>query len=217
MRVGDTVLRSMSVAEISLVEKMEAEVFVLEAEAAGLAKGKKAEVVIEVAAGPAHRRRGEAGRGGGQAARAQVPTQYFGVILSLARTDPATMKPGQRVRARLRLHDETALVVPRPALFDRDGVWIAHRREPGGSFTAGAGEAGPLHRRPGHHHRRPARRRRRGPARSRQGGGRAGPHRRRPDAQPRRERCMRASDALSCSPSRTCPPAGCAPACPPWA
>ena len=47
IRVGDTVWRSQSIAELSRVEDLEAEVFVLEAEAAGLAGGRRAEVVIE--------------------------------------------------------------------------------------------------------------------------------------------------------------------------
>jgi hypothetical protein len=57
------------------------------------------------------------------------------VVLDLDRTDPLRMKPGQTVRARLFLHDASALVVPRPALFDRDGRWIAYRREGPGRFS----------------------------------------------------------------------------------
>jgi hypothetical protein len=136
VRVGDTVFRSMSVADISLVDKMEAELFVLEAEAAGLAKGKKAEITVEG--------RGGAPMGGvvtqietvAKRRQPKSPTQYFGVVLSLDHTDTATMKPGQRVRARLFLHEEEAMVVPRPALFDRDGAWVAFRREASGAFVA---------------------------------------------------------------------------------
>jgi multidrug efflux pump subunit AcrA (membrane-fusion protein) len=135
LRVGDTVFRSMSVAEVSLVENMEAELFVLEAEAAGLAKGKKAEVIVEAHPGrplPAEVKQVET-----VAKRRQPksPTQYFGVILGLPASNQA-LKPGQRVRARLFLHEESALVVPRPALFDKDGSWVAYRRDPGGGFTA---------------------------------------------------------------------------------
>ena len=143
MRVGDTVWRSMSVAEVSLVENMEVEVFVLEAEAAGLASGKKAEVVIESQPGrplPATVKQVEA------VAKRRVPkspTQYFGVILALDRTDPSTMKPGSRARARLHLHDQQGLVIPRPALLDRDGIWTVHRREPDGSFKPVPVKLGP--------------------------------------------------------------------------
>jgi HlyD family secretion protein len=135
-RLGDTVFRSMSVADVSLVEKMEAEIFVLEAEAAGLAKGKKAEVIIEAQPGQPFAAEVKQVEAVAKRRQQKSPTQYFGVILTLARTDPATMKPGQRVRARLFLHEESALVVPRPTLFDKDGIWVAYRREAGGDFSS---------------------------------------------------------------------------------
>ena len=47
LRVGDQVTRSMSVGEVSTIDPMEAEVFVLEVEAAGLVVGRKAEIAIE--------------------------------------------------------------------------------------------------------------------------------------------------------------------------
>jgi hypothetical protein len=134
MRVGDTVWRSMSVAEVSLVENMEVEVFVLEAEAAGLAKGKQAEVVIESQPGRPLAATVKQVEAVAKRRLPKSPTQYFGVILALDRTDPATMKPGQRARARLHLHDQPGLVIPRPALLDREGIWTVHRREPDGSF-----------------------------------------------------------------------------------
>jgi HlyD family secretion protein len=134
MRVGDTVFRSMSVADLSLIDRMEAELFVLEAEAAGLAKGKKAEITVE--GRPGQPIKGEVKQIETVAKRRQPksPTQYFGVVLTLDKTDPTSMKPGQRVRARLFLHEEETLVVPRPALFDRDGAWIAYRRDGAGNF-----------------------------------------------------------------------------------
>jgi multidrug efflux pump subunit AcrA (membrane-fusion protein) len=135
LRVGDTVFRSMSVAEISLVEKMEAEIFVLEAEAAGLAKGKKAEVIVEALPGRPFEGQVKQVEAVAKRRQPRSPTQYFGVILSLAKTDSAVMKPGQRVRVRLFLHEESALVVPRPTLFDRDGKWVAYRRDQGGGFS----------------------------------------------------------------------------------
>ena len=143
VRVGDTVFRSFSVAEISLVEEMEAEIFVLEAEAAGLAKGKKAELFIEAQPGKSHRSEVKQVEAVAKRRLPKSPTQYFGVILKVATTDPELMKPGQRVRARLYLHEEPALVVPRPTLFDQDGKWVAYRREPGGDFSAVPVKLGP--------------------------------------------------------------------------
>ena len=136
LRVGDTVYRSSTVAEVALVDSMEVEVFVLEAEAAELGKGRKAEVIIE--AQPGHPFAAEVKQVETVTKRLQEesPTQYFGVILSLSHTDPELMKPGERVRARLFLHEQPALVVPRPTLFDRDGHWVVYRRDARGAFAA---------------------------------------------------------------------------------
>jgi HlyD family secretion protein len=134
VREGDTVWRSETIAEVSGVQQLEAEVFVLEVEAAGLAKGKKAQVRLETQ--PPRNFEAVVSRVETVAKRRQPksPTQYFGVVLALSKTDPAVMKPGQRVRARLQVDDREALVVPRPALFDRDGKWTVYRRE-GNGFT----------------------------------------------------------------------------------
>lgn len=135
-RVGDTVYRTMSVAEVSSVENMEAEVFVLEAEASGLATGRKAEVVIEAQPGRSFAAEVKQVETVTKQRQEKSPTQYFGVILRLTHTDPEVMKPGERVRARLFLHEQQALVVPRPALYDHDGRWVVYRRDGRGEFAA---------------------------------------------------------------------------------
>src|SRR4029453_4699451 len=57
-----------------------------------------------------------------------IPVQYFGTTLELT-TDPAVMKPGQRVRATLKLDaKEDALSVPRNAVLEKDGKKIVYRR-----------------------------------------------------------------------------------------
>jgi HlyD family secretion protein len=132
VRVGDTVWRSQTIAEVSKIVEMEAELFVLELEAAGLAKGKKAEVVVESRPDKIFHGEVKAVETVAKRREPKSPTQYFGVILSLDHTDPSIMKPGQRVRARLLLAETEALVVPRPTLFDRNGSWVAYRRENGG-------------------------------------------------------------------------------------
>ncbi len=135
-RVGDVVYRTMSVADVSPVDNMEVEVFVLEAEASGLAKDRRAEVTIEAQPGQPLAAKVKQVETVTKQRQEKSPTQYFGVILSLDHTDPQVCKPGERVRARLFLHEQQALVLPRPALIDRDGHWVVYRREPGGTFTA---------------------------------------------------------------------------------
>ena len=58
--------------------------------------------------------------------------KYFEATLSLARTDPALMKPGQRVRAIVRLEQaDGVLAIPRGAVFDKDGRRVVYRKQAG--------------------------------------------------------------------------------------
>jgi multidrug resistance efflux pump len=141
-RVGDTVWRSQTIAEVSRVAEMEAEIFVLEAEAAGLAKGKRADLVVEAQPDRIFKATVQRVETVAKRREPKSPTQYFGAILALERTETTLMKPGQRVRVRLLLAEQDALVVPRPSLFDRNGIWVAYRRE-GTGFAAVPVKLGP--------------------------------------------------------------------------
>ncbi len=58
-----------------------------------------------------------------------VPVQYFGIIVTLDRTDPALMKPGSRVLAQLELDNRAnAFSIPRQALFEKQGKKIVYVR-----------------------------------------------------------------------------------------
>jgi len=121
------------IAELSRSQQMEAEVFVLEVEAAGLVRGKKAEVTFDSHPGVVCH--AEVAKVGAVAKRRQFrsPTQYFGVILKLGKIEPPTetLRAGQRVQATLSLDEREAVVIPRPALFERDKGWVVYRREAG--------------------------------------------------------------------------------------
>lgn len=134
-RVGDSAYRRMTIAEVSRVETLEAEVFVLEAEAAGLAVGRRAEVLIESRSERPFAATIKSVESVPKRRQQKSPTQYFGVVLELAKTEPDIMKSGQRVAARLFLHEEETLVVPRPTVFDREGRFVVYRLEPSGSFA----------------------------------------------------------------------------------
>ncbi|HEX7182589.1 MAG TPA: HlyD family efflux transporter periplasmic adaptor subunit [Thermoanaerobaculia bacterium] len=132
VRVGDTVWMGQPLAEIPDPNQMEAEVYVLEADAGGLAPGKRAEVILESRPDqvfPAEIRRVDA------LAKPRLrgsPVQYFAVVLKLATTDPRIMKPGQRVRATLLLEErKEALAIPRQAVFEREGKMVVYRRQRG--------------------------------------------------------------------------------------
>jgi HlyD family secretion protein len=121
-QVGSEMWRGQEFAEIPDLSKMEAEVFVLEADAGGLAVDKPATVIVESAPDtvhPATIRRVDA------VAKPRFrgsPVQYFGVTLEIEDTDPETMKPGQRVRATLLLAElEDAVIIPRQAVEQASG------------------------------------------------------------------------------------------------
>jgi HlyD family secretion protein len=130
--VGDTLWPGQKIAEIPDLSELEAKVFVLEADGAGLTEGLSATVAIEGRPGEVH-----------EATVARVeplaktqgygsPVRYFEATLSLAKTDPATMKPGQRVRAMIRLEEaDDVLAIPRGALFEKDDERVVYRREGG--------------------------------------------------------------------------------------
>ena len=135
--------RGQEIAEIPALAELEAEVFVLEADARGLGVGRPAQVLVE--AHPEAPHKGEISRVDALAKPRirDSPVQYFGVILALEATDPETMKPGQRVSATLLLEEiDDALVVPRQALHQEgDRTWVYRRN--GSGFEARQVETGP--------------------------------------------------------------------------
>lgn len=143
-RVGETVWSGEPIAEIPDLSEMEAEVYVLEADAGGLAAGLPATVALE--SRPLERYKSTVLRVD-NLARPRfrgTPVQYFSLVLSLERTDPAVMKPGQRVGADLVMDERPqALVVPRDAVFEKDGKKVVYRREDG-EFRPTEVELGPV-------------------------------------------------------------------------
>ena len=133
--VGDSLWPGQKVAEIPDLSQLEAKVFVLEADAAGLKLGLAARLSIE-------------GRPGGDFAASvvrvdplakprdrQSPVKYFETVLALEKPDPSFMKPGQRVRAVIKLDEaEGVIAIPRGALFEKDGKRVVYRQE-GGDFV----------------------------------------------------------------------------------
>lgn len=131
--VGDSLWPGQKVAEIPDLSQLEARVFVLEADAAGLKPGLAARLAIE-------------GRPGADFAVSvvrvdplakprdrQSPVKYFETVLALEKPDPSFMRPGERVRAVVMLEEADGVVaIPRGALFEKDGKRVVYRRESGG-------------------------------------------------------------------------------------
>jgi hypothetical protein len=134
--VGDSVWPGQKIAEIPDLSELEGKVFVLEADAAGLKAGLKALFSIEGRPGEEHAATVSRVDALAKPREQQSPVKYFETTLALDHTNPALMKPGQRVRAVIELETaEGALTVPRGALFEKDGKRVVYRRE-GAVFVA---------------------------------------------------------------------------------
>lgn len=131
-RIGSNCWPGMPIGEIPDLKAMKAEVFLLEADAAGLAVDKKATVFLE--SNPRILYPGKIS-GFDKLARPRirnVPVQYFGVTVSFDKTDAGAMKPGARVRAVLDLENlANAFSIPRQALFEKEGKKLVYVRRNG--------------------------------------------------------------------------------------
>lgn len=128
IRVGDTTWPGQQIAELPVVSKLEAEVFVLEADAGDLATGLPAEVIID--AQPDMIWKATVGHVDTLASpkHPEVPVHYFGVKLTLEETNTDLMRVGQRVRATIRIERENVIVVPRQAVFEDGGMSVVYRK-----------------------------------------------------------------------------------------
>lgn len=126
MQVGRELWEGQELAEIPSLDSLEAEVFVLEADAGGIAEGKPAEVVVEAHPETAYAARIQRADRVARPRFPASPVQYFGVILGFDDELPAGLKPGQRVQATLLLEEiDEALVVPRQAVVPAaGGHWV---------------------------------------------------------------------------------------------
>jgi HlyD family secretion protein len=146
-RVGDTMWRGQPIGEIPELTSMQAEVFVLEADAAGLAVDQKATLFLE--ADSRTQFKGKV-KSVDKVARPRIPrqpVQYFGVTVELERTDLKLMKPGTRVRATLEVENQSnAFAIPRQALFEKEGKKLVYRKKGDGfepvEVTIGSSSAG---------------------------------------------------------------------------
>lgn len=141
-KAGDMVYPGRPIGRLPLVDTMEGEVFVLEADAMGLEPEIPASLFLESHGDKAFK--AEIKKVDALAKRRQdeVPIQYFAVTLAIAETDTALMKPGQRVRASLFISAIDAIVVPRQCVFDLDGELVVYRQV-AGSFEAVKVKLGP--------------------------------------------------------------------------
>lgn len=128
LRIGDDVWPGQPVAQLPLVDDLEAEVYVLEVDASGLNTGLAATLAIAAHPEVAYQGTVRLVEKLAKPILYKVPVQYFQVIVKLDKTDKDVMKPGQRVVGKLVIDQTDALVVPRQAIVMRDGKAIAYKR-----------------------------------------------------------------------------------------
>jgi hypothetical protein len=127
-KAGDMVYPGRKIGRLPLVETMEAEVFVLEADAMGLVPEIPASIFLESDGATPFEAKIKKVDALAKRRQNSVPIKYFAVTLAIAETDKAVMKPGQRVRASLLVAAIDALVVPRQCVFDVDGEIVVYRQ-----------------------------------------------------------------------------------------
>lgn len=131
-QVGQVVWSGQPLAEIPDLSKLEAEIWVLEADAGGLAPGRPATVRLEAHDGAPLAATVKSVDALARPRVRNVPIQYFGAVLSLSAAPDTRMKPGERVAATLDLGGEKdALAVPLNAVFERGEKTVVFRRERG--------------------------------------------------------------------------------------
>lgn len=142
-QIGESCYPGRPLAGLPDLETLQAEVWVLEADAGGIQPGNP--VVITVESRPDRPFQGIVSSIDPIAQRRVrwVPVQYFRVVVDLPETDLAVMKPGARVKAEIVTADlENALTVPRQAVGTLDGKSMVWRFE-GGDFIMVPVELGP--------------------------------------------------------------------------
>jgi RND family efflux transporter MFP subunit len=135
-RIGDMMWRGQPIGEIPELATMKAEVFVLEADAAGLAVGQKATVRLESHPDVVFNGKIQAVDKMARPRIPRQPVQYFGVTVELDAKQAQFLKPGTRVRAELELENQSgAFAIPRQAVFEKEGKKLVYRKK-GGSYES---------------------------------------------------------------------------------
>ena len=130
--VGSTCWPGMPLADMPKPGGMKAVVFVLEADAGGVAQGEPATVTIESAPGkPVSGTVSQMSKVAKPRFR-DVPVQYFEVTIKLAQAPGLTLKPGARARATITLAAQNNVIaVPRQAVFASGGEQVVYVRRDG--------------------------------------------------------------------------------------
>ncbi|UTF59319.1 efflux RND transporter periplasmic adaptor subunit [Gilvimarinus sp. DA14] len=126
VREGQTLWPGSKLGYIPSLTQLQAKLYVLETEAAGIEMGQRASIRLDAYA--------DQPLGGEIVALANIaaprdtrsPTKYFEVTVQLDTSDPSFMRPGQKLEGKILVaNKEAALAVPNQAVFkDNDNSWV---------------------------------------------------------------------------------------------
>ena len=127
VHLGNTLWPGQKVAEIPELSELEARVFALEADAAGLRSGLKGLLTIEGRPQGTHVVQVASVQPVARPKDRASPVKFFETRVTLERTDTGFMRPGQKVEVTLTLEEmEDVIAIPRGALFEKDGRRIVY-------------------------------------------------------------------------------------------
>lgn len=128
--IGSTVFPGNKIATIPNLEKMEAELHVLETEAVGIAKGQQ--VLVTIDAYPGRPLQGTVSNISATASpiARDIPVKFFTVTVALDEADPQWIKPESMVSAVIAIASiDNAIFVPNQSVFsDGSGDWVLVRK-----------------------------------------------------------------------------------------
>ena len=126
VREGQSLWPGSKLGYIPSLEKLQAKLYVLETEAAGIEIGQRAQIRLDAYA--------DRPIGGQVTALANIaaprdtrsPTKYFEVTVTLDQSDPSFMRPGQKLEGRVLVAEKAAaLAIPNQAVFkDKQQSWV---------------------------------------------------------------------------------------------
>ena len=143
IHVGNTVWPGQKVAEIPDLRELEARVFALEADAAGLKSGLRGRLAIEGRTLETYAAHVASVQPVAQPRARESPVKFFETKVALEHTDTRVMRPGQKVEVTITLEElEGVIAIPRGALFEKDGRRIVYCPK-GGRFVPVEVSVGP--------------------------------------------------------------------------
>ncbi|UCH92802.1 MAG: efflux RND transporter periplasmic adaptor subunit [Candidatus Aminicenantes bacterium] len=121
-RVGSDIYRGQKLGELPDLTQLEAKIYVLESEASGLKEDLPASIVLDASPSVVYTGKVTTVDKIAKSIEWESPLKYFEVKVTLDKTDPGVMKPGNQVKGLIFVQkQENVIAVPNQALFFDNG------------------------------------------------------------------------------------------------